>query len=187
MSDTSERVNYVEPSEFFNETLKCLKNGEISNELGSMFLLLGERIVNHRHFVRYTHLRGDLISVCVHACCRAYDKFRPDRNILTRDEDGNIIKTEPVVWDGEMIEYDHKKHYNPHAFFTTVSFNALKQYLKQEYSHRNAINELKLDNGLDADYGYVEMMKERESAQKKREEKTREKKETEERMGGIVW
>ena len=154
--------NYIEPEVFFEEMLNCLKAEDMSRELGEMFMIVSERFVNHPKWVRYTHIRDDLISTGIVACCRAYMKFRPNRNILDRDEDDVIIKTTPVLWDGEMVKYDYVQHYNPHAFFSTVIDNALLQFIKKEYNQINTINELKLSAGLDSDYGYDEMVKARE-------------------------
>ena len=157
------KKNYIEPEDFFEETLKCIIAGEISDGLGKMFMKISEKFVNHPNFVRYTHIREDFISTGCVACCRAYSQFRPDRNILTRDEDGVITSSTAVAWDGKIVPYDHNKHYNPHAFFSTVINNAILQFLKREYGYKNTINAIKLSHGLDADYGYVDMIKEQEN------------------------
>lgn len=38
--------------------------------------------------------------------------------------------------------------------------NRLKQFMKSEYNQKNIFNKMKLEVGLDADYGYMEMMDE---------------------------
>jgi hypothetical protein len=160
------KKNYIEPSDFFRATLESINQGEVSEELARMFMALSDKYVNHPKFVRYFHLREDLIATGIMACCRAYDKFRPDRNLLTRDGEGEIIDSEAVEWDGKIVDYDHTQHYNPFAFFTSVVHNAIIQVLKKEYNQRNIVNAIRLEEGLDADYGYVEMIKETEDREK---------------------
>jgi hypothetical protein len=160
------KKNYIEPSDFFRATLESINHGEVSEELAKMFMALSDKYVNHPKFVRYFHLREDLIATGIMACCRAYDKFRPDRNLLTRDDEGEIIESEAVEWDGKIVDYDHTQHYNPFAFFTSVVHNAIIQVLKKEYAQRNIVNAIRLEEGLDADYGYVEMIRETEEREK---------------------
>lgn len=163
--------NFVEPREFFNELLHCMKDDEISERLGEIFLSIATKYVNHPMFVRYAHIREDLISVAAFACCKSYSKFRPDQNIiLERDEDGEVTKTKKVEWDGKIVEYDYNKHYNPLSFFTTTMRNALFQYLKSEYKESNALNAYRVDIGLEADTAYTEMMKEKEERANEAEE-----------------
>ena len=147
MSDTN---FYIDPAEFFQEMLVCLNAGKVSQKLGSMFMILSEKNANHRYFVRYVHIRDDLISEGVAICCEKFDKFRP----LRSDDDGNVVE-----WDGTMLDYHYLTCNNPFAYFTRVIHNAFKGYLKrQEYRERNIINELRLQNDLPADAGYMDMM-----------------------------
>lgn len=161
-------ANYIEPNDFFRETVQCLKKDEISNELGRMFQLLAERFVNHPKFVRYHHIRDDLISCAVMACIKGFPKFRPYRNSIERDENGEILTSTPVEWNGEVVDYDYKTCNNPFAFFTTCSHNEILQFLKSEYNQRNINNKMKLEFGLDADEGYLDMI--RETTRQKKEE-----------------
>ena len=190
--------NYIKPDEFFNETLMCIKRGEVSDKLGKMFMLLCERYVNSPKFVRYFHIREDLIASGVVACCRAYDKFRPCRNTLTRDDEGEIVNSEANYWDGKMVEYDHNDHYNPFAYFTSVCHNALIQYLRKEYKQKNIVNAIRLEEGLEADYGFVEMLENQEELTTGklmdndgnlilREKDDTVEEEPEAPIGGIVW
>lgn len=201
MNTVAKPKNYVNPSDFFNETLLCIKRGEVSDELGKMFMLLSERYVNSHRFVRYYHIREDLISTGVVACCRAYDKFRPDRNTLTRDDEGEIINSEANSWDGKIVPYDHNIHYSPFAYFTSVVHNALIQFLRKEYKNRNIINAIRLEEGLEIDYGYEEMLRAEEEEERLsmgklldedgnliiREEDDSVEEEPEVSAGGIIW
>lgn len=160
-------VNYVEPSEFFHEVLVSLKNDEISDRLSVIFMTFASKFVNHKRFVRYRHLREDLIAVAITACVKSWSKFRPIRNNLVRDEEGNIISSTKVDWDGiTIIEYDYRTCYNPFSFFTTCASNELLQFLKDEYYQRNVMNKLLLANGFDADDGYISYVKAQEDAAK---------------------
>lgn len=161
--------NYLEPGKFFSEMIDCLIRGEMSNELGEMFTLVASRYTNHREFVRYIHLKDDLTALGVVACCESFSKFRP---LKGQDQ-----------WDGvTKVDYHHTTCNNPHAFFTTCIRNKWLQFLKKEYNCRNAVNGLRVKNGLDPDYGYSEMMKDKEEKAKKDAESV-----TEEKSNGIVW
>lgn len=162
----SQKTNYLEPADFFRETIICLKKDEMSEELGSMFYMLCEKYANHPRFVRYRHIRDDLISFGLLACIKGFPKFRPYRNDLVRDDEGNIIQSTKREWDGEIIEYDYRTCNNPFAFFTTCATNEILQFLKSEYNYKNIINKMRLENGMEADAGYTDMMKEREMAEK---------------------
>mgnify|MGYP001175443469 FL=1 len=158
------KKNYIQPAEFFHEMLVCLKKDEISDDLSRMFIMLAERYANHQHYVRFVHIRDDIISECIFACVKGFPKFRPYRNIiLERDEDGVITKTKPVDWNGEIVAYDYKVHNNPHAYVTTCMNHMLRQFLKTEYNQRNICNKMKLDLGLEADQGYVDMINDQEA------------------------
>lgn len=124
-----EKKIYLKNKNLLAELEKSRKQDRITEELGEMFMLLSERNVNHRHFVRYP-FREDLISVGVMACCKAWKSFNP-----------------------EKAEYP-----NPFAFFTTCIRHALIQYVKNEYKNSNAKNALKVDAGLDPDYGYQQLL-----------------------------
>lgn len=163
---SAKKTNYLEPADFFRETIKCLKKDEMSEELGAMFYMLCEKYANHPRFVRYHHIRDDLISFALLACIKGFPKFRPYRNDLVRDEEGNIIQSTKREWDGEIIEYDYRTCNNPFAFFTTCATNEILQFLKSEYNYKNIINKMRLENGMEADAGYTDMMKEREMAEK---------------------
>ena len=143
--------------------LICLKEDEISENLGKMFMLLAERYANHPNYVRFFHIREDIISECIFACVKGFTKFRPYRSIiLARDEQGNITDKKQVEWNGELVEYDYKTCNNPHAYFTTCMKHVLFSYLKDEYNERNIVNKKKLELGLDADPAYMDMISEKE-------------------------
>lgn len=155
--------NYIEPHDFFRETVISLQKDEPTDKLAVMFMKLCDKYANHPNFVRYHHIRDDLISAGILACLKGLPKFRPYRNMLIRDELGGIISSTKVEWNGEMLEYDYKTCNNPFAFFTKCAHNEILQTLKAEYNYKNVLNKVRLENGLEADAGYNEMMKDREA------------------------
>lgn len=64
------------------------------------------------------------------------------------------------------INYNYKICNSPFAFFTTCIMNDLFRFMKMEYDHSNAVNATRLRYGLEADYGYTEMVKDQESEEK---------------------
>lgn len=144
------KKNYISSREFFNCIMDARIKGYITNELAGMFMLLSERNANHRKFVRYHHIRQDLISVSNLACVKGFPKFRP-------------YKDKERLWDGvSPIEYDHEVCSNIFSFFTTCIHNALKQHLKDEYNQSNINNKMRLQMGMAASDGYCDMIKEKE-------------------------
>ena len=205
---------YLQPNEFFEEILESLRNDQISEKLGKMFYDLSEKYCNNNNFVRYVHIREDLISTGVIACCEAFTKFDPynklglavKNNLVKIDkedkskfhytykgeqvsfryddlknhrpiiqeilddyeEDGNVL----LEWDGEPLEYDYKTCNNAFGFFTKVIHNSLILLLKKEYKQRNIFNKVKITEGYDPDYGYLEFIqKEQEKKDALAEEK----------------
>lgn len=137
---------YIDPKEMFAEILKSQKNGQTTDTLARMFMLLSERYTNHYQFSRYIHLKEDLISVGCLACVRSMPKFRPYRD-------------REMVWDGGGLEYHHTITNNPFAFFTTCIKNDFRLYLKKMYQQKNIVNEVKLEEGLEPDHGYEDVVK----------------------------
>lgn len=186
--EIDESRHYIKSEDFFTEQMRCLKTQILSTELGEMFMLLASRYANHSNFVRYWHIRDDLIMAGVEACCRDWKKFRPNRNILTRDEEGEIISSEPVYWDGKDIDYHHELHYNPLAFYTTTIRRAFMTVIKKEYNQRNIVNQLLVDNDLEADEGYLEMVRNREERERNEAENSKNKKTPDTpKKAAIIW
>jgi hypothetical protein len=160
--------NFIEPSEMFDELLVCLKDGQMSENLGRMIILFSTNLAKHRHFIRYSHLREDIIGTAILGCMKSWYKFRPMRNnVLSRDEDGKVSESERVEWDNKIVEYDYTIHNSPFNFFTTCARNELLQFLKTyHYRQKNLINELLVEMGEDADYGYNDMMKAKEDRER---------------------
>lgn len=152
---------YIDKKDFFRETLLSIKNDQITNELAEMFFTLSEKYRHHRHFVRYHHIKDDMVALGVLACCHSIKYFKP------------LKKTEGE-WDGEeMVDYHYKTCNDPFAFFTTCIRNEWYQFLKKYYNHKNACNAMRVQQGLDPDYGYSDMMKtkaDRERAADKKKE-----------------
>ena len=149
---SNQKKNYIDTNTMFDEWVKSSKNGKISNELGLMFYKLAEKNANHRYFVRYTHIRDELISEGVLGCIRGFPKFRPFRN----DEENSKI-----IWDGESdIIYHHTLCNSPFSYYTRIIHNAFKQFLKQhEYKQRNISNSLRELSDLPTDEGYNDMVR----------------------------
>lgn len=144
---------YLTSEEFYNEIIKSKIDGKISDDLTAMFTKLTLKTVNHRNFVRYFHLREDFISIGFLACVYGFEKFRPFKE-----------KERSLEWEKNKvpITYNYLECNNSFAFFTTCIMNAIVQFLKSEYNQSNIVNESRLREGLDASYGYVDMIKERE-------------------------
>lgn len=164
---TPKRKNFIEPSVMFDELLTCLQNDQMSEELGRMVILFSTNLAKHRNFIRYGHMKDDIIQTAVLGCVKSWFKFRPMRNlILERDEEGKVSKSEKVEWDGKIARYDYNIHNSPFAFFTTCARNEILQYLKTyHYKQKNIMNEMLVEIGEEADYGYTEMMKAKEEAE----------------------
>ena len=128
MSD--KKKYYMTNKELLAEIVSCQKNGVMSEKLGEMYLLLSERNINHRHFVRYP-FRDDLISVAVTACCAATFKFNPEKS------------NNPFAFFTTCIRHSCyqylKKHYNQ----TNIK-NKLKvdNGLNPDYSYADAMEKL---------------------------------------------
>lgn len=128
MSD--KKKYYMTNKELLAEIVSCQKNGVMSEKLGEMYMLLSERNINHRHFVRYP-FRDDLISVAVTACCAATFKFNPDKS------------NNPFAFFTTCIRHSCyqylKKHYNQ----TNIK-NKLKvdNGLNPDYSYADAMEKL---------------------------------------------
>jgi hypothetical protein len=138
--------NYIEPGEFYDEMVKCLISGVVTERLGWMFYKLADKNANHRYFVRYFHIRDELISAGVLTCVEKFRKFKPLR-------DGE--------WDGVThVPYHYLTCNNPFAYYTRCIHNAFKQYLKEhEYKNRNIVNKFRVSHGLEPDDGYKDMMR----------------------------
>jgi len=137
---------YLSQRELFDEIIKCRIEGRISNRLGEMFMTLAKKYANHRDFARYYHIKADLAAIGAAACCKGFYKFRP-------------YKDKEIIWDEKIsIEYNHNINNNAFAFFTTIVRHDYIAFLKKEYKQSNIMNEMRLKNGLDASYGYTEMV-----------------------------
>lgn len=183
--EIDESRHYIKTIDFFNEQMRVLKSGEISPELGEMFMTLSSKYSNHSNFNRYYHLKDDMIMEGVLACVRDCFKFRPIRNDIVRDSEGEIISSTPVMWDGKDIDYHHEDNYSPLAFYTTTIRRAFIDVIKRDYASRNIVNQLLLDNGLEADVGYLDAMKAKETREKEELEKKQDAKSK--RTGAICW
>lgn len=204
MTPTTKKTKlYLKPAIFFDETLSSLRDDKMSNKLGIMFQLLSTKYNNSHMFVRYSHVREDMIATGVLACVKGFDKFEPynklglaiknglleqsdeDPSVFSYSDSGETITfhfqdikqhKQPITkmlqefeksndlegWDGEILEYDHKICNNPFAFFTTCIHNSLLLFLKKEYQERNIFNKIKIQEGLEADFGYLEMVRKKD-------------------------
>lgn len=127
---TDKKKYYMTNKELLAEIVSCQKTGVMSEKLGEMFMLLSERNINHRHFVRYP-FRDDLISVAVTSCCAAIFKFNPEKS------------NNPFAFFTTCIRHSCfqylKKHYNQ----TNIK-NKLKvdNGLNPDYSYADAMEKL---------------------------------------------
>ena len=125
---------YMTNKELLAEIVSCQKKGVMSEKLGEMYMLLSERNINHRHFVRYP-FRDDLISVAVTACCAATFKFNPEKS------------NNPFAFFTTCIRHSCyqylKKHYNQ----TNIK-NKLKvdNGLNPDYSYADAMEKMANSN-----------------------------------------
>lgn len=151
----SEENFYLTQRELFDEIMACrINDGKISNKLGEMFILLSTKYSNHRFFVRYYHIKQDLIAAGMEACCKAFYKFRPH-------------KDKEIEWDEKTsIVFDHNIHNNSFAYFTTAIHHNFLSVVKKEYNQSNILNEMRLDNGMDASMGYEEMINDKEAKER---------------------
>ncbi len=150
--------NYLSQSELYNAIIDARIKGYMTRELGEKFMLLASKCANHRYFVRYHHLKEEIIAIGAAACCKAFPKFKP-------------FKDKEAQWDEQTpIEYDHNVCSNSFSFFTTVIFNDIIHFLKKEYKQSNIINEKRLASGLDASYGYVDMISSKEANEKEEQD-----------------
>lgn len=146
---SNDKKNYLEPKDFFDEIIRCLIAEQMSDKLGEMFFKVATKYANHRNFIRYYHLRDDLVSAGLLACCKSFTKFKP-------------LKMSEGEWDGEMFTYHHSVCNNPFAFFTTCIHNDWLQLLKKDYKSKNIVNAIRVKNGLEPDFGYNDMIKDKE-------------------------
>lgn len=156
MTEETNKDNfYLTGQDLFDEIIKCrINDHKISNTLGEMFFLLSTRYSNHRNFVRYYHIKQDLIAAGVEACCKAFYKFRP-------------YKDKEIVWDEQTsLEFDHNIHNNSFAYFTTAIHHNFLAIVKKEYAQSNILNEMRLNNDMDASFGYLEMMSDKEEKER---------------------
>tara|TARA_B100000700_G_scaffold330083_1_gene454589 strand:+ start:75 stop:587 length:513 start_codon:yes stop_codon:yes gene_type:complete len=147
MSDKKE--NYLTPSDFFDAVLAAKRKGEVTNELGEMFMILADKIANHRYWIRYNHLRDDIVNENIYACMKAFEDFSP-------------YKEKNREWKGEELEYHYLTCNNPHAWFTTCCFNNLKQYFRKYYNEMNVKNKMRVSMGLEPSDGYKDTIEQKE-------------------------
>lgn len=129
------KEGYLDNRSFVDELIYCQDQGEVSDRLAKMFMLLAEKVTLHRFFVRYP-FRDELVSEGIVACVDKYHKF--DRNRIP---------------EGKELP-------NAHAYFTSICFNQIRQFLKKEYRQKNICDELKVDMEMDPSYGFRDTFEE---------------------------
>lgn len=149
---------YLPAEQFFNVMVDAKRRGFATNQLGEAFRLLAEKYSTHRNWIRYQHLRDEIIGECCLACMKSWNNWRP-------------FKDKDTPWDGEELVYDYKVHNNPHSFFTTTMKNHMVNWIMSfEYNQSNIKNEIRLNQGMEVSDGYVEAMKAKEDKKKEKEE-----------------
>lgn len=179
--------HYINVHEMFDEQIKCLIENRITDKMGEYIMLLAQRNSNRKEFVRALHIKEDLIMAGVDVALHAVFKFRPMRNLLTHDENGVLVKSTPVEWDGKPLPYHHEITNNPFAFYTTTIYRGMIKFSKREYHQRNIQNQQLIDNGLDADEGYLDYRRKEEEKLKELTNKTNTNKNQIPNIAGIVW
>lgn len=99
--------NYIESTELYAEIKKYQESGIMSEELGEMFLLLANKITNSKYFRRYQ------IS---------------DKNDMVSTAILDCVKA--------AKKFDISRS-NAFAYFTSVSVNAFRSFLKKKYKISN--------------------------------------------------
>ncbi len=114
--------NYLDNNVFLEELIKCKEEGEVSDELGEMFIKICTNLGKSPNFINYSYdWKEDMISESLILCMKYWQRFDPERGS------------------------------NPFAYFTMVAFNAYRAYLKKKKiylehtlsleDHYNSINE----------------------------------------------
>lgn len=127
---------YIDKQEMYDEIVKSHEIGKCTENLGKMFMLLCEKYSHHYYFKDYGRKYGRAFKEDLISCG---------------------LHACLKAWDKFGLEFN-----NPFSFFTTCIFRAYIGYLAKEYKQGNIKNALKLDAGLNADYGYEEMMRDSE-------------------------
>lgn len=179
---TKKKKQYLPAKEFFDVVVDALRKEKLTDELARAICLLAEKQAGHSNWVRYNHLRDEIISESCLICVEKWEKFKPYRR-----QYAELVGHE---WDGEEVNYHHEIHHNPHSYFTTIISNHLKNWIKAEYNETNVVNQMRLDNGLEASEGYIEAVRKRD--EKRAAEKARKQEEqtpVEEKIdtSGIIW
>lgn len=125
---TRRKKNYLNNADLLAETIKSQKEGQMTNELAKMLMLLCDRYRSSRtgNFTRYTYF-DEMKSAAIE----------------------NLVKN---AWH----KFDIENYSNPFAYFTSCVHNSYIQYLKYEKKHRNIRDSLLVEHGLDASFAYME-------------------------------
>lgn len=78
MKDIKKSKDYLSNKEMLSEVIHCKKDGQISEKLGKMFVLLAERYSTKPNFSGYSY-RDEMVANAILACCQNYTKFNEDK------------------------------------------------------------------------------------------------------------
>ena len=96
-------VNYKNTADETHPEFDLIKNKEIHNKLGEIFLLMVDKFQYHHWYVNYTaDWKAEMSSEAIYNCCRYFRNF------------------------------DVEKNNNPFAYFTRVIWNSYQQMLNKE-------------------------------------------------------
>ncbi len=73
------KKNYLNNRDLYDELVKCQQEGQMSDKLGRMFMLLAKKYSTHKYFNQYPY-KEDLISTGTLACVNAFQKFDPNKS-----------------------------------------------------------------------------------------------------------
>lgn len=109
MKNKEERKQYCSNKEMIAELRKYKETGEMSNELGKMFMDIANKLGGHTNFRYYNNnIKDELISSAIYRMVANAHKFDLDR-----------------------------QNANAFAYFTQVAWNAFVMACKQHYKHVN--------------------------------------------------
>lgn len=146
---------YLRAKPFFEEVVQCILDDEPSETLAITFRKLAEKNFSHHRFNNYDFLKEDMVSSATLVCLERFRTFTALRDkSWTRDY---------------MPEYHHLTCFSAFSYFTSFVINDFKKFLKEYYNHKNKVNKIKIENGLEPDHGYLDAMEQKQKREQENE------------------
>lgn len=79
MSNKKKHKDYLSNKEMYTEIMQCQEQGEISDKLGRMFMLLSKHYATKPNFSGYTYV-DEMVASGIAACCIAFNKFDGEKS-----------------------------------------------------------------------------------------------------------